>query len=435
MDSPKPSTENFIFKYTNIPTINIEIVIFRKYQLSFVLKMKEAFIYITGQIGTSYNPDGSVKQKGVELQDVISQVEKNKDAEVKTFVITSEGGSVQTGKAIARYISSIANAYTIANKFCASIATEIALAVPNERRFIVAGTEYFLHAPLMNNVQGNADELIIMADHVKEVEKEMLTMYVKSTGMDKAAIEGLMKQETSLTSEQVVELHFASKIIPSIEGAKAVEVATREVIAFFTPKNKNENQNQMKTLSEKLDALKKMVSEKLGLNVQSKAEKLKDGNTIMVEMVGTEMAIGDVITDEAGKPTPDQSYVLADETVIKTDADSKISEIIKPQPAAVAPVAEVDALKVELEAVKKERDELKTANLTIEARVDELTETVTKLAASITSKGKPSVEASAQFRTRNVATEKEKLLSDWKAKREKELKEKNEAIAQKIASK
>src|SRR3989304_4220428 len=191
--------------------------------------MKEAKINITGQIGTSYNEDGSVKEKGVELQDIVSQVEANKDAEKKIFIITSGGGSVQTGKAIAKYISSISGAETVANKLCASIATEIHLSVPLERRSVVAGTQYFLHAPLLNNINGNADELIQMAEYVKETEKEMLSMYVKATGMDKSAIEGLMKQETSLTPEQCVQLRFASKIIPEIDTRK-IEA---KIIAFF----------------------------------------------------------------------------------------------------------------------------------------------------------------------------------------------------------
>ena len=41
----------------------------------------EAHIYIEGQIGSSYKEDGSVDVSGVELQDVISQVRRNADAD------------------------------------------------------------------------------------------------------------------------------------------------------------------------------------------------------------------------------------------------------------------------------------------------------------------------------------------------------------------
>ena len=390
--------------------------------------MESANIYITGQIGTSYNPDNSVKQKGVELQDVISQVEKNKEAKVKKFIITSEGGSVQVGKAIAAYVSSIKDAITIADQFCASIATEIHLSVPIDNRLIVAGTEYFIHAPLMVNVNGNADELNLMADYVKEAEKEMLSMYVKATGMDKAAIEGLMKQETSLTDVQAVELHFASKIIPSIEGNAAH--VNKNIIAFFDKKQNtnNENTNQMKSfateLTEKFEAFKKIVAEKLGiLEAIWKEEKTKDGKVFKVEMAGDQFAIGDTVTDESGAPTPNASYELSNGSVIKTNAESKISEISTPKPNASS--EEVSALKAELEKAKKENEELKNVSLSIQAKMD-------VLAKSITSVGKPNTEASAQFRKRNVATDKEASLADLAAKKQKEAKDKNDEIRKKI---
>lgn len=390
--------------------------------------MESANIYITGQIGTSYNPDNSVKQKGVELQDVISQVEKNKEAKVKKFIITSEGGSVQVGKAIAAYVSSIKDAITIADQFCASIATEIHLSVPIENRLIVSGTEYFIHAPLMVNVNGNADELNLMADYVKEAEKEMLSMYVKATGMDKAAIEGLMKQETSLTDVQAVELHFASKIIPSIEGNAAH--VNKNIIAFFDKKQNtnNENTNQMKSfateLTEKFEAFKKIVAEKLGiLEAIWKEEKTKDGKVFKVEMAGDQFAIGDPVTDESGAPTPNASYELSNGSVIKTNAESKISEISTPKPNASS--EEVAALKAELEKAKKENEELKNVSLSIQAKMD-------VLAKSITSVGKPNTEASTQFRKRNVATDKETSLADLAAKKQKEAKDKNDEIRKKI---
>ena len=85
----------------------------------------------------------------------------------------------------------------------------------------------------------------------------------------------------------------------------------------------------------------------------------------------------------------------------------------------------MSALKAELEKAKKENEELKNVSLSIQAKMD-------VLAKSITSVGKPNTEASAQFRKRNVATDKEASLADLAAKKQKEAKDKNDEIRKKI---
>ncbi|HRP60503.1 MAG TPA: ATP-dependent Clp protease proteolytic subunit, partial [Vicingus sp.] len=82
-------------------------------------------------------------------------------------------------------------------------------AVPLNKRKIVAGTEYFIHNPLLNNVRGNSEQLIQAANYIKPYETAMLNMYAKATGLDKATLQGLMAQETSLTDEQAKALGFA----------------------------------------------------------------------------------------------------------------------------------------------------------------------------------------------------------------------------------
>jgi ATP-dependent protease ClpP protease subunit len=128
-----------------------------------------AHIYIEGQIGSSYKEDGTVDVRGVELQDVISQVRKNTEAETIVCHITSPGGSVDVGRKIAQYFASLPNLHTLAEIQCASIATEIHLSVPNERRKVVAGTSYLIHQPMFSFQRGialNKDELASMSTEI-----------------------------------------------------------------------------------------------------------------------------------------------------------------------------------------------------------------------------------------------------------------------------
>lgn len=200
--------------------------------------MSRAKVYIKGQIGNTYTEDGTIHVKGVELADVVLQVEANKGAEGYDIYINSPGGSIDIGRAIAKYIGSLENAVTIAEGMCASMGTEIHLAVPLANRKMVAGTQYIIHNPLLVGVTGNAAELNDAADFIKKYEKEMLAMYHNATGVDKAALEGLMAQETSLTDEQCKTLNFVSEILPKEERA----------IAFIGNQNNTDIMSKVKTI-------------------------------------------------------------------------------------------------------------------------------------------------------------------------------------------
>lgn len=225
--------------------------------------MDIAKVYIKGQIGSTYNPEtGEVVEKGVELAEVILMVNANLEAEILEIWIDSPGGDVIIGRAIRDYIASLKNAWTVAGDFCASAATEIALAVPLERRKKVAGGKYIIHNPWMS-VAGDATVLHEAADFVAEAEAEMLNMYHKATGLDKAALKGLMALETSLTDEQLTEFKFVSQIIPKAE---------LKALAFMPHKKVNFNKAEMektiaKIVGSKFDEFKKSI----GIKVAAKA--------------------------------------------------------------------------------------------------------------------------------------------------------------------
>ena len=320
-------------------------------------------IYITGQIGS--NEDS----KGVELQDVIMQVKKNEGAEKFHIHINSQGGSVQTGRIIAEYISKLENAVTIAEGLCGSIATEIHLSRPIHERKIIAGTEYFIHNPLLQNVSGNAEELERAAALVRPYEKEMVQMYIKATGSDRATVEGLMKAETSLTDEQCKTLGFVSEIIQK-SNLKAVAFLDKEVI-------KNENSNKIdimsniaKEIKEGFENLKaelgitkkpevkaEMVSTDKGeLSYASEGELPEVGEVVMI---GEEIAPADVYTDENGTVITVAAEGIVESVVLAEDEETVEAlkeKLVQKDEAHAAEIAELresfttqmDALKVEI---------------------------------------------------------------------------------------
>lgn len=292
-------------------------------------------IYITGQIGSIDD------EKGVELQDVIVQVESNKMADELHFHVKGPGGSVPVGDAISEYISTLDNAFTIAEGV-ASISTRICLSVPVENRSMLAETDYFIHNPLFAGVTGNAEELREAANKLEPIQKELLSMYNKSTGLDKPALEGLMKAETSLTDEQCKVLGFVSEILPKKE---------LKAVAFYDDKNKNKNN----TIT--MEAISKKINDKfdelmVSLNLKKKEEAVAamvvtDKGELTYESEGDLPVVGDVVTID-GEPTGEGDYVAENGWVISVDADSIVTAVAEP----VAEEETVEALKAKIEEME-----------------------------------------------------------------------------------
>jgi ATP-dependent Clp protease protease subunit len=291
-------------------------------------------IYINGQIGSTED------SKGVELQDVIMQVEANKDADLLHININSPGGSVNTGRLIAEYISKLPNAITIAEGLCGSIATEIHLAVAIERRKIIAGTQYFIHNPLLQGVSGNASELLEASEYVKVYQKEMLKMYVNRTGTDVAAIEGLMNAEASLTDDQCIKLGFVSQILPKQE-LKAVAFMDKKKIKIDNNKNFD-----MSKITEQIDKGFAKLKAELGIakEVVFAGMIVTDGGELSYASEGELPEVGEVVMI-GEEVAPEGVYTMENETVVTVVADGIVETVVVKEEEEET----VEALKLKLE--------------------------------------------------------------------------------------
>jgi ATP-dependent protease ClpP protease subunit len=335
-------------------------------------------IYIEGQIGTSYKEDGSVDVRGVELQDVISQVRKHAHAEKIICHITSPGGLVDVGRKIAQYLGSLPNIYTVAEVQCASIATEIHLSVPKERRAVAAGTSYLIHQPMFSFQRGsllNKDELASMSSEIGRTQNEMVNTYAKATGMDKTGLELLMQQETALTPEQCVEFGFASQIVTTAAVA----------VALIKPKTNSSLEN----MKEEIAKLRLQVASLIaGKPVKAVSLDLTtvDGTAVTVVTDAEAPAVGDAVVDSAGAPVADATHDFG--TIQVVTVGGVITEIIEvvagdPEPNAL----DAEALAAELAELKAEREAEKAA-------LAELQTEFTKL-AKLQSTYKPKAQAVA----------------------------------------
>ena len=374
----------------------------------------EGHIYIEGLIGSTKDQDGNVIERGVELQDVIAQAQALKGIPTIFCHINSEGGYVEVGKKIADYLASLPNVITIAETLCASIATEIHLSVPVERRKIAEGTKYLIHSPMFSMQRGvalNADQLSAMSDDIAITEKEMASMYAKATGLDKTALELLMKQETSLTPEQCKQFGFVSEILP----AKAYKA-----VALITPKQKT-NTNDMSKFIDELKALSTLVKTALaGKEVKKIALTCKmialdlttiDGMAVIVTAPdgSTDISVpmeGDTVTTPEGDTVKDGTYQFEQGQLVVVGG--KVKEVLAPAVAAANP---------ELEALQAKYDALVSERAAEQTEIAELKKDVEAM-AKLTSTYVPKTQKVA-FKKVETSTEKEPKKSIKDAYKEK----------------
>ncbi|MEY4571067.1 MAG: hypothetical protein RLZ10_260 [Bacteroidota bacterium] len=321
-------------------------------------------IYIKGQIGSTYNDDGTVLEKGVELQDVVEMFEPLKNEPNVEIYINSAGGNVNVGNKIHDYLSSFKNITTIADECCMSIATKIFLSAPIENRKIIQGCNFLVHCPLIPNLSGNSDDFLQASKDLKVYENDMVSMYVKKTGLSKEAVSGLMKQETSLTPEQAVSMGFAGEILPNFKF---------KAVAFFD--NKKHNMKKTGFLASilalfSMDVNKDRVVEALILETDKGS----------LETPFSDLMVGDIALLD-GMPAEAGTYTMPDGTIIAVSEGGVISAITNPSPAVDELMVE---MKAELESLKTSLTEKDSMIAEMQAKIDENATVVASLEAEKT---------------------------------------------------
>jgi ATP-dependent protease ClpP protease subunit len=314
-------------------------------------------VYINGQIGNTYDDNGVVTQKGVELIDVVSQVAEFGDVENIHVHIDSCGGFVSVGNSIAEFLGSLKNCFTIAENQCASIATAIHLSVPLQNRMIQEGCNYLIHNPFLQSVSGDASQLQSLADSIKETESELINMYVKATGVSKEAISGLMAIETALTPEQCIKMKFASTITQK-ETARAVAL-------IYTQKQNEMNKPLLSRMALAMAVLAGTATAVTNTREAMAMTLVTDLGTL--ETPFSDLMVGDAATLN-GAPAESGTYTLEDGTILEI-----VDGVIMTITPAEAPVEN------SIELLNAKIEELTAQNFILETEKAEANETALKV--------------------------------------------------------
>ena len=322
-------------------------------------------IYINGQIGA--NKD----EVGINLIDVIRQVQSQVLATSFDVHINSQGGYVDVGFEIYDYLKSLNKPITtIGIELVASIATVIFMA--GDVRKMKAGTQFMIHLP-SGYAEGTAEEIAWYSDELKTVEDNLVKFYTSKTTLTAEAIRPLLKVETWLNADDAFKLGFITETEIIYKAVAKYEKLNIKTEIQMT----NEDKGWIEEQFTKFTAL---------FGTKAKAIMLLDSTGVEVDFPkvadGATPAVGDEATVD-GKPAEGE-YIMPqlDNTVIVCVAGI-VTEITV---AGGEDDTEMEALKAENEALKLQLSEATATSETATAKIEEIATQFTNFKAQVTAK-------------------------------------------------
>lgn len=311
----------------------------------------DAVLKIYGDIGT---PDKMMEVFGI-ADDTISAktvadfLDEHKEAGSITVRINSRGGDVQEGWGIYDLlVNSGKKIKTVGESKVYSIATIVFLA--GSEREMLKNADGLIHNPYippytLADAYGS-DDLVKIAEGLKQEEEKILNFYAEKTGTDKAKLAEYMSADTKLSAEDMLSLGFATKVVEPVMA-----------FAYIKPNIIKMDEKEFKTWGEKLDTILEKIKSFSRLPAKDQTITDKDGKEFKLEKETGGPALGD-------KASPDGTYTMADGKIVVVSA-GEVSEVKEPEAAktelelANAKIAELEAKVALAETAKTEASKAK----------------------------------------------------------------------------
>jgi ATP-dependent protease ClpP protease subunit len=273
------------------------------------------------------------------LAEVQSQLEYSKPYDTIRVIINSPGGRVDEGFALYDLLRSLEGVTVITEAIgqCSSIATAAFLA--GSVREVHPHATSLVHLPTGGILGADAAKAAAWAASLASDEARLLALYAERAGVDPEAFTDVMRAETTLTAQQLLDYGFATAIVQP-----ATALAILPTTASTTPTSQAETQE--------LGLLKQLMSKFTqgfaGLTAAMTAMRTPTTNQATTEpnvaldvttAEGTALsidtgdrdtyAVGDNVTDADGNAATDGDHVLSDGNTI-TVAAGAITVITPP---------------------------------------------------------------------------------------------------------
>jgi ATP-dependent protease ClpP protease subunit len=284
--------------------------------------MAEAKVYISGPIVSDGSEAGNTYPYCT-LEDVMMQLDYQKPYDTVQVIINSPGGRVDKGMGVYDKLRSLPGVTIITEAIgqCSSIATAVFLA--GSERIIHPNTESLVHLPTGGINGANAEQAQAWAAAMARSEADLLALYVERAGVDADTFAEVMRADTKLTAQQMLDYGFATQIVqPATALAIMPTTATTSADADQMP---GWAKQLMSKLSMGLAAMTTALAKKTPVTAQAAETEETTALDVTTDSGATlsinngdraTHEVGDTVTDADGNAPADADYVLNDGVTI-----------------------------------------------------------------------------------------------------------------------
>lgn len=205
-------------------------------------------IEINGEIGQSIFSDGYTFEK---FKNDLNMMDDKIVINIKSM-----GGNLFEALAIYDHIRSLKN--KVVTKIVgssASAATIISLA--GDKRYITENSRYLIHKPMLS-AMGNSDDFEQVLNTLKDLDKQVVDLYVKRTKLSTEEVLQLMKEEKFISAEEAIEKGFIDDYVQDknfVNNSDSGDTNTETGNTTTTVENNINNINNIDMTKEILDML------------------------------------------------------------------------------------------------------------------------------------------------------------------------------------
>ena len=331
----------------------------------------DGHIFITKHIGEIFN-----EISGVTLFDVVTQVQDQPNASRYIVHLSSPGGNVAEADRIADYLDRLqakTEVIAVGDGLVASAASKIFLTI--QKRDAKQGFQLMLHNP-HGIADGDARQIEEYLMQVKAAEKAYENFYSEKLSIDSQTLSDLMDSELYIDYDKAKQLGILNFTL------------TDEPIIIFAHTTDKNNLKNLNTMDEKT----KTWFQTIFAEIKSHMAKNTINALVIMTKEGKEIAFpGDTPTKGDKVDAPDGLYNF-DFKDRQWSIEVAAGVVVSVTESAPLPAGdELDILKAENEALKKELAELKTSQNAI---VEEMKAEVETLAAYV--KTQKTIQSKAQ---------------------------------------
>lgn len=264
------------------------------------------------------------------LSEVQSQLEWAKPYDTVRVIINSPGGRVDEGFALYDLLRSLEGVTVITEAIgqCSSIATAAMLA--GSVREVHPHCTSLVHLPTGGILGANADEAAAWATSLANDEARLLALYAERAGVDPTAFAEVMRAQTTITAQQLLDYGFATAIVQP-----ATALALRPTTATNSPASQDDSPELglIKQLMSKftqgfagmtaaLSALRTPTTNQAATEPTTALDvTTADGTALSIDTGDRDTyAVGDAVTTADGTAAADGDYVLSEGDTITVAA-------------------------------------------------------------------------------------------------------------------